>query len=368
VYHRLRVANRGGSAKETEEAVLVAVTKVSLGEIKKTVTLVGTAEPMTLVDVRSKVSGRIDLLGVEENDVVEAGKTVLAEIDRETYEAQLDQAKAAVKAAQGMAGSASAALVKAKKDRERASKLYEEGAIPERDEEAATAQYDVAVAQLKAAEAQVQQAEAAVKLAKIQYKESQVVAPIDGIVLKKHQDAGNMTAPTAPQGLFTIGEIRRLKCTANVSERYVGMLQAGETLVKVCPDAFPDANCRLPLTKISPIVDPMTRTSKIEVVVPNDDLKMKPGMFVRMIVTVDERKDTPVLPAEAVINIGTESSFVYVVDGGIACKRSVTVGLREGAIVEISDGLQADEKVVIKGQANLTDGSPIRLSLQGDSE
>ena len=365
VYYRFQESRKAPLATASAKVTLVSTEPVKLGTVRDELTLVGTVEPLTLVDVRSKVAGRIDMLGVDENDTVEAGKTVLAEIDRETYAAQLDQAKAAVSAAEAAVAIGETTVRQVEKDYQRAENLFKEGAATEQIRDQAKAQFDGARSQKQAAEAQLAQAKAAVRLAEIQYKESQVIAPVSGIVLKKYQDAGNMTAPTAPNPLFTIGEIRQVKVTAGLSERYLGSVREGTTAVSICSDGSPESACTAKLARISPIVDPLTRTGKIEAIIPNDQLELKPGMYVRMAVVVEEHANVPVLSADAVVS-NHAGQCVFVVAGGTAHRRDVKLGIRENDVQEILEGLQPGELVVIRGQTNLEDGSPVKLVGQGE--
>lgn len=346
---------------------LVAVAPVELGTVRDEVTVVGTVEPLSRVDVRSKVSGRIDRLGVDENDVVVAGQTILAEIDRETYAAQLEQAQAAVAAAQAAVAMAAISMEQAEKDYKRAESLFAQGAVSEQMRDQARARHEAARSQKQASEAQLAQVLAALRLADIQYRESQIIAPVDGIVLKKYQDAGNMTAPTAPVPLFTVGEIREVKVSAGISERYIAALREGETEVVVCADAVPGFRCVTKLARVGAIVEPATRTARIEAVIPNENLELKPGMFVRMTVAVNERRDVPVLPAEAVVSNHT-GQCVYVLEAQHAKRRNVVLGVRQGGVQEIVQGLEPNESVVVRGQHNLQDGAPVRLLDDGGQE
>jgi len=363
----LRAAARTTLPEPAEKPVLVAALPVESGTVREEVTRVGNVEPLTLVAVRSKVSGRIDMLGADENDIVEAGKTVLAEIDRETYHAQLEQAQAVVKAAGAANAVAAANLENARTEYRRAEKLFTEGAISEQLRDQAKARHAAAIAQKHAAEAQQAQAAAALKLATIQYRESQVIAPINGVVLKKYQDAGNMTAPTAPEPLFTIGEIRRVKVSAGLSERYVGRIRQGKTVARIVSDAYPGDTCTATLSAISPIVDPATRTVRIEAVIPNADLKLKPGMFVRLHLVLEEHKGVPVVPADAILR-DARGSYVYVLLDNRARRREVRPGLRQGERREVAAGVEPGELIVVKGQTNLKDGDAVRLVQAGGKE
>lgn len=107
--------------------------------------------------------------------------------------------------------------------------------------------------------------------------------------------------------------------------------------------------------RIAPAIDPSSRTFRVEVLVPNPERRLRPGMFVRAEIVLDERRDVPVIPTEAVVN--REGKWVvFVVEAQRAKRREVEVGLASEKGVEILSGLNVGERVVVRGQDTLQDG------------
>jgi RND family efflux transporter MFP subunit len=116
------------------------------------------------------------------------------------------------------------------------------------------------------------------------------------------------------------------------------------------------------VTSISPTVDEMTRTARIEVTVNNSEHLLKPGMFAQVSIPINVRSEAVLLPRSAVIeDEGTNSKYVFVADSGKSRKTIVEYGLIEGSLVEIVKGLEAGTPVVVAGQQSLADGDFIQV-------
>jgi membrane fusion protein (multidrug efflux system) len=108
-------------------------------------------------------------------------------------------------------------------------------------------------------------------------------------------------------------------------------------------------------------VDPKTRTFRVEVTVDNVAERLRPGMFVEAIVVVEQRADVPVVPREALTERGGVR-VVFVLDGQRVSRREVVLGLGDDDIVEIRQGLEPGERIVVRGLETLTDGTRVRVS------
>ena len=119
------------------------------------------------------------------------------------------------------------------------------------------------------------------------------------------------------------------------------------------------------VANISPVVDLETRTFPVEIIVSNKEHLLNPGMFARVKLIIEERERIPVVMKEAVI--GKEAqAYVYVVEQGIARQRFVKLGIHEGPVYEVLEGLKEDEDVVTMGQQRLRDG--MKVSIQNDKD
>jgi membrane fusion protein (multidrug efflux system) len=125
-------------------------------------------------------------------------------------------------------------------------------------------------------------------------------------------------------------------------------------------DAYPGEEFKGRVYAVEPVVDERTRTIAMRARIPNNRFKLKPGMFVRVAVTLDNRPNAVIIPEEAIWPQG-KSSFVYRVIDGKAMLTKVEIGNRSPGSVEILKGLAANDMVITDGQMKLKDGAPVSV-------
>lgn len=326
---------------------------------------------------------------------VEASKAQLA-----SAKATVSQAETGVKTAQARLVSLRVNLANLERDRTRLGNLYKEGvttkkqlddietryeaakadytaaesqvveaqagvATTEAAQEAAKSGVDQAVAAVKVAlgrggvaEAGLKQAEASLRLAQIRLGEATIKCPATGVVSAKHVDEGDMVGPNVP--ILTIIGIDPVKVVVDISEHYLRKVKEGTSEVTIRAEAFPDREFRGQVTRIHPSLDRDRRTVPAEIEVPNGDGSLKPGMFARVNLTLSVREGVPVIPANAVVR-SAAGDQVFVLDSTRAKRRSVRLGLWSNERVEVTDGLQEGELIVVRGQANLYDDAEVEV-------
>ncbi|MGM0439892.1 MAG: efflux RND transporter periplasmic adaptor subunit [Chlamydiota bacterium] len=193
------------------------------------------------------------------------------------------------------------------------------------------------------------------------YQEFPVLSTIDGIVGRTYLDQGQKVVPETPIAL--IDKLDKVRITVDLSERYLPLVHEGlETVVSV--EAYPQEDFVGIVDKVSPVVDVSTRTFPLEAKVSNPMGKLKPGMYAATRVIIEKIEDAVVLPEEAIVS-EREGWFVYVVDdSSVVHKREVSLGLREPGEVQIVEGLQAQDRVVITGHHRLQEG--LKVHIKGD--
>jgi len=152
-------------------------------------------------------------------------------------------------------------------------------------------------------------------------------------------------------------DISRVRLVANVVERDLNQLQAGDP-TRVQVDAYPGETFSGRIARVSPVLDPATRTAPIEVEIPNSDYRLKPGMYARVGITMETKKDTLVVPADAMADLGGRRGVFQVLNGS-AVFRTVQVGTEQTDIAEIIGGLKEGEQVITTGARALRDGDPV---------
>jgi hypothetical protein len=134
-------------------------------------------------------------------------------------------------------------------------------------------------------------------------------------------------------------------------------LEAGD-VTRVEVDAFPGETFRGRIARVSPVLDPQTRTAPIEVEIPNPTSRLKPGMYARVGITLDTQEDALVVPASALVDLGGRRG-VFVPLGGAAVFRMVQVGSEQRDIVQVLGGLTEGAEVITTGSGALRDGDRI---------
>ena len=207
----------------TGAAMTYQTEAVERGALVVTVTATGTIEPTTQVDVSSEMSGVVRSVNVENNSLIKKGD-VLAQLDIDRLEAQLARVKATLAASEARLIDAQATVEERNRAYDRQVSLRKKGFSPEQDLEIARAARDRAVAAVTSAEADIAVAKADVNLQEIEIAKSQIVSPIDGIVLKRSVEPGQTVASSlqAPV-LFTLAEdLKRMQLEAEVDEADIG--------------------------------------------------------------------------------------------------------------------------------------------------
>jgi HlyD family secretion protein len=258
-----------------------------------TVTATGTIEPTTQVDVSSEMSGVVRSVNVENNSLIKKGD-VLAQLDIDRLEAQLGRAKATLAANEARLTDAQATVEERNRAYDRQVSLRKKGFSPEQDLEVARAARDRAVAAVSSAEADIAVAKADVHLQEIDIAKSQIVSPIEGIVLKRSVEPGQTVASSlqAPV-LFTLAEdLKRMQLEAEVDEADIGAVATGQT-ASFTVDAYPGKSfaARIETLEFSPQTVDGVVTYKAILSVDNSELLLRPGMTATAQITVKQVSD-----------------------------------------------------------------------------
>ncbi|MCM8820742.1 MAG: efflux RND transporter periplasmic adaptor subunit [Candidatus Omnitrophica bacterium] len=330
-----------------EMPVTVRVSRAETYNIKETLTAAGSIKPFSEVVVYSKTAGVVERIFVVEGQYVKKGE-IIAQIDYTKSTLAVQQLESQVKAAE-------ANISGLKRDYERMQKLYIEGVISQKKWDDIQTAYDVAVHNLDGLKVQL-------SLAKVHLEDTRIVAPVSGTLMKKFIDEGEIITDASMMKnapLVAIADISRVKVVAPLAEVELGRIEKGKK-AEVRVDAYPEKVFYGEVYKISPFVDPITRTIEIEVVVDNPGQILKPGMFVRVEIIVKTHKGAVVVPEKAVFT-EEDKSYVLVVDGSIVKKREVKTGMAEDGYIEITEGLSGGEKVVVEGGIGLEDGTKVEV-------
>lgn len=187
------------------------------------------------------------------------------------------------------------------------------------------------------------------------YALSPIFAPISGTVISTPLKIG--TKVTTSTAVLTIGDISRLEMTAYIAERDVAMMKTG-LKADVSLEAWPGEVFTATVTKVSPVVDAVTRTKEVKLAFDKINEKINAGMFGQVKLYTRVHPDIVAVPQDAVVNKG-DYDAVFVVQGDTAVSHEVVTGVTVDSMVEIVSGITAGDEVVVDGGRSLSDGSKV---------
>jgi membrane fusion protein, multidrug efflux system len=329
---------------QTVRSIPVKTAAVETRDIAETLTLTGTLDPRAQVTVVPEVSARLERTLKNEGDRVAQGE-LLAVLEDADFRLARDRARASLALAD-----ANRAHARAEKDR--ADSLLKTGGITDKDHLAA----QVAVQVADAAHAQ---AESELAIAERQVARAQVKAPLSGRITKRQVDAGAMV--TAGMPLYTIVDDAVFEFRAAVASGDFGKLRVGEK-VKVTVDALPGFATDGAVNRIAPQVDTRSRSFDVVIRVPGRS-QLVSGLFARAEVHVRDVPNSLVVPPAALVRDGADptKAQTFVVIGGKAERRDVTVGVEVPDAIQITAGLKAGDLVVVDPPSALGPGTQVEI-------
>lgn len=257
------------------------------------VTTSGTLQAVVTVQVGSQVSGRVQKLFADFNSTVKKGQLV-AKIDPQLFQAAVAQASANHRAAKAAVAQAEAQAQNAQAVLDRTTALHKEGLATQVDLDAARTTAAVSKAQVDSAKAQVDQARASLNRAQVDLSYTDILSPIDGVVISRDVDVGQtVTASLQAPVIFTIAEdLRKMQVNTSVAEGDVGRLEPGMAAMFTV-DAFPGQRFRGKIGQIrnapQTVQNVVTYNAVIDVA--NDELKLRPGMTANVTIIYAEKED-----------------------------------------------------------------------------
>lgn len=308
--------------------------------------------------VGAKIIGRVVELPVDEGDTVAAGD-IIAVLDSEDLVASVRLAEASLNEAR-------ARLADAERELDRQAGLVDEQLTSQALYDSAETQRDVALAQVGTAEARVLSAEAVLDYTVVR-------APIDGVIIERNIEIGEMVAPGGFTSQQSTGSIVRiadptsLEVEADINESYIARLRLGQP-ASIRVDAVPDFDYSGSLRQIVPTADRQRAVVQVKVSIDNRDFRLVPDMsctvtFLEEGVDEAELIQPPKLlvPDEAVQYAGG-TAFVFRIDDGVTRRVRVVLGESAEGLVEVLEGVTGGETIVSRDVDSLEDGQRVRVA------
>jgi RND family efflux transporter MFP subunit len=353
-----RFGGQGGGARAPMTVELGQATRASMNE---QITVVGNLIADATVSVAPRAAGRLQEISVKLGDRVTSNQRIAKIEDYELIE-QVKQAEAAQQVASATIRQREADLKLAETNAERSRNLFQKQILPKQTVDDNEARLQAAVAQLDLARAQEVQSKARLEELRITLSNTVITSPVNGFVAKRAVDPGAFVSQNVP--IVDVVDITRVRLVANIVEKDLKALQAGNP-TEAQVDAFPGETFKGRIARVSPVLDPTTRTAPIEIEIPNGDYRLRPGMYSRVGINTGAKKNALVVPSNAVVDLGGRRG-VFIPQNDIAIFRIVQVGLEQPTIVEVLAGLTENEQVITTGASALRDGD--RIVLPGPGE
>lgn len=330
----LAACQQGGEevATETEEdespAIPVETALPTRGDIYAVYSGTAPIEAFADATVIAKVGGEVREVLAEEGDDVRSGQ-VLARLDGDRLRLETEQAEANLR--------------KLQRDYQRNVDLKGKGLISEGDFE--KIRYEMEALQ------------ATFDLAKLELGYTEIRAPIDGVISERFIKIGNTI--DINEQTFKVTSLEPLISYLHVPEREYRRIESGQKAI-IAVDALSGSKFEAVVARISPIVDPETGTFKISIEVSDDSRRLKPGMFGRIDIVFDMHANALQVPRSAIVENAGQTS-IFVVSEDVVERRIISTGYAESGQIEVLQGLDDMDEIVVVGQTSLKNGSRISV-------
>jgi len=351
-------ARQGGGARGGGRGQLtVELAPVVHAEVNRELSVVGNLIGDQTVSVVPKTAGRLEEISVKLGDRVNRGQRI-AKIEDEEILEQVRQAEAAFEVAKATIRQREADLSLAKTNAERSRNLFQRQLLPQQTLDDAEAKYQSAQAALDLARAQNAQSQSRLDELRINLQNTIITSPVNGFVSRRAVDPGAFVSANAP--VVEVVDITRVRLVSNIIEKDLKQIGVGD-VARVEVDAFPGENFMGRIARVSPVLDPSTRTAPMEVEIANPQYRLKPGMYARVGIVTESHPNALVVPTNAVVDVnGTRG--VYLSVNNVATFHPVKIGIEGNERTEILDGVAAGDRIVSTGAAGLRNGDPIVLA------
>ena len=309
----------------------VVVVEAKQQPISEIISLVGNLLANESVEIKSEIDGTIAEINFNEGQRVQKGD-LLIRIDERKLAASVAESEANFKLSES--------------NFKRSEQLLKEKLIAQQEFDQVSSQFQINKANLE--------------LKRQQLKDARIGAPFSGIVGGRNVSPGQVIAKNMT--LTWLTDVDPIKVEVSVPERFVSQLKIGQSIaIKVA--TYPDKKFEGEVYFIAEQVDPATRTAFVKAKLPNPELLLKPGMFANIDLTLNVRENAVVIPETALNRVmeGNRANVFIVDEKSIAQMKPVKLGIRLAGKVEILEGIQAGDKVIVEGIQKIGPGSQVKI-------
>ena len=330
--------NKQKQGGATELASPVSVTEVSKSSISKYNSTSGTAMSDAEVELKSEMAGKYKLqrnprtgAPYKLGDNVKAGE-IIVKLENQEYENDIaiDSKRLSLEIAQ--------------QDEAKHKAIYEKGGVT--------------LSELRNAEVAITNAKYNYENAKLNLDKMNIKAPFDGVIvnLPHHTSSVQIASGTS---IVSIMSYSKMVMEINLPESAINEVKTGQE-VFITHYTLPTDTIRATVSELSPAISSETRTFKGKLLISNEQMKLRPGMFVKADIVVKKAENTIVIPKEIVMS-NRNRKYVYVAEKGFAKVRDIRTGIEDNDNIEVLHGLKPEEQLIVRGYETLRDNSKIKI-------
>lgn len=318
-------------AEVTERGVPVEAVTIETGTVRASFQASAVLEAEDETDVIARVNGVVEEILVEEGDFVEQGQP-LARLESARYQFARDQIAAELRGV--------------KQELDRMRNLAQQSMV--------------SADQLERTESRYQALKAQLDLAELDLQEAVIRAPISGHVSRRYVKTGNLIQAHQPKTLFHIVNATTLRATLNLPEQAMRSVKAGQR-AEIELHAFgAQEKISAEVARVSPVIDSGSGTFRVVLSIPNADHKLRAGMFSRVNLHYAEKESVVRIPHRSILQVD-QANYVYIVDDNKARRVAIELGLRENGWIEVTNGLDAGQTLVVTGQNALREDALVEV-------
>ncbi len=295
--------------------------------VENTILIPGNILPNERIEIRSELSGRIEVLNFSEGSFVKKG-TLLVKVDDSELRAQFQKLEAQ--------------MAQAKADEARKKQLIDVSGITREE-------YDASVTRVKELDADI-------KLIKTRISKSSIIAPFDGYVGLRLASPGAYVS--SGDIISTLVETDPAKVEFNVPEKYVGGIAKGLDITFKLSGGTEEFRGKVYAT--DPMIDANSRALRIRAICDNKANKLVPGAYVEVTLELEKIEDAIMIPTIALVPL-MNGENVYLINNGRVILKEITTGIRNEKMIQVIDGIGKGDTLAVTGLLALRDGIPVNI-------
>jgi membrane fusion protein (multidrug efflux system) len=342
----------------TLATVPVELVSIQKQDLKMTATQPISVEAFHTADIGARITGYVEAVLADIGTSVKAGQPLL-KISAPDQQAKIDVLNAEKQQRTAAIASARADLKAAESDYRRTQSLANKGSVTEKAATEAQHKLEQARAALLSVEATLAVNNARLAEARQRLGYAIVAAPFDGIVAARLVDPGDLVIADAPVTLFRVAAVNTLRVVTYIPEREAIWLNHGDPAV-LSFDAYPGQSFQASITRTAGVLDSKTRQMRAEIDLDNSKGLLFPGLYGRVVVELQTRRNALVVPA-GTVRFNDGPPHVYAVENGTVKRIPVALGADTGTQIEIVSGLTGHEQIVTNSIGRLRSGEAVTV-------